>query len=93
MRRKIKRLRVGGAAGREYDQPTATAQAAAASAASAASSSGGGTVKVTNNDTTPLPLFDKLEPGFGLNKTLINAGANEKISLTSDSIIYAIALG
>lgn len=31
MRRKIKRLRVGGAAGREYDQPTATAQAAAAS--------------------------------------------------------------
>ena len=70
-----------------------SAQAAAASAASAASSSGGGTVKVTNNDTTPLPLFDKLEPGFGLNKTLINAGANEKISLTSDSIIYAIALG
>ena len=31
MRRKIKRLRVGGAAGREYDQPTATAQAAASS--------------------------------------------------------------
>jgi len=31
VRRKIKRLRVGGAAGREYDQPTATAQAAAAS--------------------------------------------------------------
>ncbi len=31
MRRKIKRLRVGGAAGREYDQPTDTAKAAAAS--------------------------------------------------------------
>ena len=31
MRRKIKKFRVGGAAGREYDQPTATAKAAAAS--------------------------------------------------------------
>ncbi len=80
-------------AGNSATAAIVSAQAAAASAASAASSSGGGTVKVTNNDTTPLPLFDKLEPGFGLNKTLINAGANEKISLTSDSIIYAIALG
>ena len=81
------------AAGTSATNANASAVSAAASAQSAANSAGGGTIKVTANDTTPNVLFDKIETGFGLNKTLVNAGGDEKLSLTSDSIIYAIALG
>ena len=83
-----------GIASNKADIATTKAEESAASAISAAASAGGGVVRVTADDTNANVLTDKFLAGTDITFSVTNAGADEKLLISSPyAIVYAIALG